>query len=238
MMQFVSWLALNPQGIADRAKGSGTAQTGLTLLEPVALGSIGFMFVSVAGFAPWAFAGRALHHAVGEVGLYAACAMVVIGLSGAVLHRLIIGPGSCLRFYALFSVAFTAYSVGWMIGWMALRGNLGSLAGLLLGTVAMGWLLVRAFASRNEFLRVVAALFILNALGYFAGGWVEGQVAAPSANRLLGLSVTKQERMRVAMLLWGVCYGLGLGAGLGLAFFYCQSRARALLMQRDKTHEP
>jgi hypothetical protein len=49
--------------------------------------------------------------------------------------------------------------VGWTIGWMTLRGNIGSLAGLLLGTSAMGWLLVQAFDSRNEFLKVVAGLF-------------------------------------------------------------------------------
>ena len=51
-------------------------------------------------------------------------------------------------------------------------------------------------------------------------------------DRLLGFAVTKQERMKVAMLFWGVCYGLGFGAGLGLAFYYCQSRARVLLSQR------
>jgi hypothetical protein len=134
----VSWLALHAQEIADRLNRSSLAKPGLTLLESAALGSIGFMAVSVAGFAPWALAGRVLHHSVGEVGLYVACAVVFIGLSGAVLPRLIIGPGSLWRFYALFAVAFTAYSVGWIIGWMALRGNVGSLAGLLLGTATMG----------------------------------------------------------------------------------------------------
>jgi hypothetical protein len=136
---------------------------------------------------------------------------------------LIIGPGSVRRFYALFAIAFTAYSVGWIIGWMALRGNIGSLAGLLLGTGAMAWLLVRA---------------VPNTLGYFAGGWVESYVAGMRPDRLLGFAVTKQERMRLAMLLWGVCYGLGLGAGLGLAFYYCQSQARVLLGQGDQAQEP
>ena len=98
----------------------------------------------------------------------------------------------------------------------------------------MGWLLVQAFDSRDELLKVIAALFILNALGYFAGGWVEGHVAATRGDRLLGFAVTKQERMKVAMLLWGVCYGLGFGAGLGLALFYCQSRTRALLRRDSK----
>ena len=108
----VTWLALHPG-----ERGSGQAKRELTLLESIALGAIEFMFVSVAGFAPWAFAGKALHDAVGELGLYAACAPVFIGLSGVVLHRLIIGPGSFRRFYALFAVAFTTYSVGW-VNWL------------------------------------------------------------------------------------------------------------------------
>jgi hypothetical protein len=36
------------------------------------LGSIGFLFVSVPGFAPWSLAGRA-HEPVGEVELHAVC---------------------------------------------------------------------------------------------------------------------------------------------------------------------
>jgi hypothetical protein len=59
----MSWLALHPQEIADRVKRTGLTKPGFTLLESIAVGAIGFMFVSVAGFAPWAFAGKALHHA-------------------------------------------------------------------------------------------------------------------------------------------------------------------------------
>ena len=44
---------------------------------------------------------------------------------------------------------------------MALRGNVGSLAGLLLGTAAMGWLLVRAFDWCYELLKVVAVRQIM-----------------------------------------------------------------------------
>jgi hypothetical protein len=40
----------------------------------------------------------------------------------------------------------------------------------VIGTAALGWLLVRAFNSRNGPLNVVAALFVLNAVGYLAGG--------------------------------------------------------------------
>ncbi len=102
----------------------------------------------------------------------------------------------------------------------------------------MGWLLVRAFDSRNELLRIIAALFVLNSLGYFIGGWVEAHVAPIPGNRLIGFAVTKQNRMRAAMLLWGVCYGPGLGAGLRLAFYYCQSRARALMGQTGQANQP
>ncbi len=41
--------------------------------------------------------------------------------------------------------------------------------------------------------------------------------AATRGDRFLGFPMAKQERMRVAILLWGVRYGLELGAGLGLA---------------------
>lgn len=63
---------INPQAIADRARRKGAGQHTPGLFESVIRARIGFMFVSVAGFAPWALAGRALHEAVGEVELYAA----------------------------------------------------------------------------------------------------------------------------------------------------------------------
>lgn len=63
----------------------------------------------------------------------------------------------------------------------------------------------------------MAALFALNAGGFYAGSWVEGQLIID--HRLL------------AILLWAVCYGVGFGAGLGVAFWLCQRRVRALLAE-------
>ena len=207
----------------------GHCRCALSFNAALIRGAIGFAVVSVAGFAPWALAGRQIQQAIGEAGLYAVCAAVFIGLSGVVLHRLIIGPGSLGRFYALFGIAFSAYAIAWTAAWLALRGNLGGVIGLFAGTTLMGWILVRAFQAPAELLKVVAVLFVLNAIGYFGGGWLESNLANAAGFQVLGIRFEKPERMLVAMLLWGACYGLGLGAGLGLAFFYCQLQARALL---------
>jgi hypothetical protein len=230
----MSWLQLDPESIAGRARTGGT-QTGIPSLAASLLrGIIGFTLVSVAGFAPWAIGGRWFHRTIGEAGLYATCALVFIGLSGPLLHRLIIGPGSLARFYKLFAIVFAVYSVAWIVGWMSLRGHVGSVTGLLAGTAVMGWMLTRAFDANGAsvMMKVIAALFVLNSLGYFIGGWVEGNVAAWKEFSLFGVVLGKPARMTLAMLLWGVCYGAGFGAGLGLAFHLCQTGARALLLER------
>jgi hypothetical protein len=209
----MGWFQLDPESIAGRASAAGSPipSPGATIVR----GIVGFTVVSVAGFVPWAVLGRWLHQHVGEAGMYAVCALVFILLSGPMMHRLIMGPGSLSRFYKLFTVSFVAYSVAWIVGWMALRGHPGSVAGLLAGTAVMGWMLVSAFDARRETWKVIAALFALNAAGYFVGGVIEAALY--------------REHRLLAMLLWGASYGMGFGAGLGVAFYLCQSRARAIL---------
>jgi len=179
-------------------------------------GAIGGMVLSVAGFVPWAVTGRWLYRAVGEAGLYGVCALVFIGLSGPLLHRLLVGPHSLSRFYRLFAVSFSVYAAGWIAGWMALGGHAGSVLGLLAGALAMGWVLIKAFDLPGAFLRVVGALFGPTAAGYFLGGVVEGW--------LMGLADGSRAIAMGAMLSWGVFFGLGFGAGLGLALHWCQRR--------------
>jgi hypothetical protein len=209
----MSWFQLAPQDIAERARtaGSPIPSLGASIIR----GMLGFAVVSLAGFVPWAVFGKALRAQIGEAGLYIICAIVFIGLSAPAMHRLIIGPGSLGRFFKVFGISFAVYAVGWICGWMILRGHPGSLAGLFTGTVAMGLLLAAAFDAFDEVVKVIVALFVLNSLGYFVGGIFEGVLM--SVNPL------------VAKLQWGLCYGLGFGAGLGLAFHLCQKRARALL---------
>lgn len=217
---------LDPQSIAQRAQGTEPPSLGMSMLR----GIVGFTVVSVAGFAPWAIAGKWLHRHVGEAGMYVACAAVFIALTGPLLHRLILGAGSLGRFYKLFAVTFAAYSAAWIVGWMSLRGNLGSIAGLFAGTAIMGWMLTKAFDAGAQTLKVIAALFLLNTVGYFVGGWFE--VALPALHGSCALGLSRATRLTLGKLMWGVCYGIGLGAGLGVAFHLCQTEARRLLAGR------
>ncbi|MEZ0388828.1 MAG: hypothetical protein ACAI34_17270, partial [Verrucomicrobium sp.] len=120
----MSWFQLDPQRLAERTRSAG--------MQPPSLGAslwrgiIGFTLVSVAGFVPWAVFGRWFYRHIGEAGLYGVCALVFIGLSAPLMHRLIMGPGSMSRFFKLFSLSFAAYSVAWIGGWMALRDHPGS----------------------------------------------------------------------------------------------------------------
>ncbi|HEX7859427.1 MAG TPA: hypothetical protein VF773_03815 [Verrucomicrobiae bacterium] len=225
----MNWLQLDPENVARRARESFGAAKVPSAGKSVAIGVVGFTVLSVAGFLPWAAAGRWFYRNVGELGMYLACALVFIGLSGPLLHRLIIGPGSLRKFYAVFAVSFTVYSALWIAGWMLVRGHPGSVVGLLAGTAAMGWILARAFDAKAQLWKTIAALFVLNSVGYFVGGVVEGHVIGLKEFAPFGTAVSKRTQALIAKSLWGVFYGLGFGAGLGLAFYFVQERTRAFL---------
>jgi hypothetical protein len=115
---------------------------------------------------------------------------------------------------------------------MGLRGHLGSVVGLLAGTAAMGWMLASAFDARSAVLKVILALFVLNSIGYFAGGWIEATLMQPKQLSLFGSGLSRNTQALLAKLLWGVCYGVGFGAGLGLAFHLCQEGTRNALRSK------
>ena len=189
--------------------------------ESIIRGIIGCTIMSVAGFAPWALAGLWLAETIGEAGLYAVCALVFIGLSGPLLHRLVIGPHSMASFYKLFSVAFGAYAIAWTIGWMCVRGTRGSLVGFVAGTALMAIVLAVAFDGLRFVWKIFAALFVFNTVGYFAGEWVARAMASSPTHPIMD------------KLVWGVFYGIGLGAGLGLAFHYSQTDLRKRLREMN-----
>jgi hypothetical protein len=215
----MAWFELDPVSLSARRRPDDPASASAFAIR----GIIGFTLLSVAGFAPWAVAGGWFHNTIGEIGMYIACALTFIGLSGPLLHRLILGHGSLSRFYKLFGIAFTAYSIAWIAGWMTLRGHTGGIIGLLAGTALMALIFTRAFDAGSKFVLVTAVLFLANSAGYFIGGVVEGALA--------------KVNMLIAMLSWGVCYGIGFGAGLGLAFYFCQS-AVLKTMATEKSNTP
>jgi len=234
MLQFHSIImfGLDPQSVVTRVQTSGQTPHIPTLGESLVRGTVGFTIVSLGGFAPWVFAGQTFYRAVGEIGLYVACAVVFVVLSGLMLHRLIIGPGSLGRFYKVFTLAFLAYAVAWTIGWMVLRGHTGSVVGLLAGAIAMGAILAQTFAARNAMWKTIAVLFVGNAAGYFVGGWAHNVVLAMKETGVLGFVLDQPTRVALSKVVWGLFYGLGFGAGIGVALHLCQAEARRLIAAR------
>lgn len=220
---------LDPQSIATRAKSSAQPVHLPTLRESLLRSSLGFTLVSLGGFAPWVLAGPWFYRNLGEIGLYVACAAVIIGLSGGLLHRLIIGPGSLTRFYKIFSLAFIGYAVAWTIGWMAFRGVTGSVVGALAGIAVMGGVFAIGFAAGKEFLKVFALLLLANVVGYFVGEWFYNFVKTLKEGNATGLALSPATRAVLSKTMWGLCYGLGFGAGIGATFHLCQTKARSLL---------
>jgi len=224
---------LDPESIVARAKARKQPSRAPTLGESVVRGMIGFTMVSLAGFAPWVLAGRWFYRNIGELGLYAVCALAFVGLSGPLLHRLIIGPGSLSRCYKIFSLSFLAYAVVWTVAWMTLARTTGGVTagiiGGLGGIVLMGVLLSLGFKAPEAMLRIILALFVGNLLGYFIGEWTYNGVNALKEGNATGFVLERQTRSTLSKLTWGLCYGLGFGAGIGFAFHACQAKARKLL---------
>ena len=221
----MSWFQLDPSSLAARAEGTAVPSLGALVWR----GIWGFTLVSIAGFAPWGLFGRRFRFPGGELTMYLVCALVFLLLSGLLLHRLILGKGSLSRFYTLFTPAFALYSVAWIAGWMLVGGHAGSVVGLLSGTAIMGWMLAAAFDAKGQTLKVIAALFVLNSLGYFIGGVIKAAILNMPELTIVGITLAPHTQRTLALMQWGVCYGIGLGAGLGVAFHLCQRRARELL---------
>jgi hypothetical protein len=219
---------LDPQSIITRAKTTSQPVHLPTLGESITRGMIGFTLVSLGGFAPWVLAGGWFYRNTGELGLYAVCAVVFIGLSGVLLHRLILGPGSLSRFYQIFSLAFVGYAVAWTIGWMVFRGVTGSVVGALAGIAVMGGILAIGFDAGKEFLKIFAVLLLTNVAGYFIGEWAYNLVKALKEGNASGLVLEQSTRAMGSKAAWGLFYGVGFGAGIGWAFYLCQAKARSL----------
>ncbi len=200
----MKFLGLTPDAIA--ARNGGTLPPAPGLPRAVGFGGAGFAAVSTLAYGIWAW--RLMPE---SPAMYAVIALVYIGLGGAVLGRLVTGPGSWPRFALGFALVFLAYAVIWSAFWFGLGGKrYGDLWGALLGLAALVWLLRRAFGVTGGFSVLLAVLFVLHSAGYYAGGVLKGTY-----------------RGSTGMLLWGTAHGAGFGAGLGYALWRLQAAARA-----------
>lgn len=175
---------------------------------------LGFGAVSVGAFAVWAWGGAWLAGRFGELGLYAACSLVLIGGGGLVLSPLIIGPGALGRFCGLFALAFFLYAGVWTGSYFSLRSRSGELLAALLGPAILGMTLANAFATPGSLRKIVAVLCVTHGVGYFAGEYLYASIPGFAG-----------------MLLWGLAYGFAFGAGIGFTLFVCQTPIRLHLKQ-------
>ena len=81
-------------------------------------GALAFGAVSTLAYGIWAFG--LLPYGIG---MYAAIAVVYLGLGGLALAGLVAGQGVVPRVTALFAAAFLAYAVVWCVFWFGLRGK-------------------------------------------------------------------------------------------------------------------
>ena len=230
----MKWCGLYPEATLARIASSSANVRSLSLGESLHLGAAGFFLVSLAGFAPWLFAGRWLSHQLGEIGLYAVCAAVFISLAGMVLHQLIIGPGAMRRFYIVFAVAFLCYALCWCVCWFLLGGKAGEWFGSLVGSFAMASVFTKAFNSPKTLPQVHAALFTAHSTGYFLGDFLYDFNKTSNAVSLFGGLLQEHGRLAVGGFLWATAYGFGFGAGLGFALYFCQDEIRARLQAQQK----
>ncbi len=175
----------------------------------VVRGALGFCVPSLAVFGSWALAGKWMYRNLTEVGAYAVWALLFIGLSGIVLHRLLVKDRPLPWFQGVFTAAFLLYAVGWCAAWFALRNKAGEWVGSLTGTAAMAWVFARAFRPKQKLAPILTGLFAAHSAGYFIGGILFAAMGGG-----------------MGKILWGVCYGLGFGAGIGWALHLCQRPAQ------------
>jgi hypothetical protein len=163
--------------------------------------------VSLCVFATVAFAERWMYTHLGLLGAYLAWTALFILLGGAAIGSLAVGRWRLPRFYLLFGAAFFAYAVGWVGAYFFLRGAAGEWVGSLAGSLLMGIVLAVGFGAARSTLKLSAALFVANSVGYFIGSALYERLGGEAG-----------------MLLWGGVYGLCLGAGLGAVIHLAQAR--------------
>lgn len=166
-------------------------------------GGVSFAILSTIAYGIWAF--QLLPYGPG---MYAAIAVVYLGLGGLALGGLVAGRGAIPRVTALFALSFFAYALIWCAFWFGLRGkHHADLWGAAVGLAAMSALVRRAFGATEGALEAWAVLFACHTVGYTLGDELHAAFRGVSGR-----------------LLWGTAHGAGFGAGLGYLLATAQRR--------------
>jgi hypothetical protein len=216
------WFGLDGDSVAQRARTAGQQVQPPTLMESLVGGWMGFGLVSTIVVATVAFSEVQLYRRIGQIGAYSLWAGLFIVGAGVLLGRLIAGPGSRLRFFAAFALAFFLYASGYVAGHLGIPGVMGESIGLLVGATAMALTLCFAFGARKNLLEVALVLCAGSFAGYFLGRIVWGGLRG-KAGMVLG---------------FGIIYGVCLGFALGYALYACQSRLRELSPSGGSAADP
>ena len=178
----------------------------MTIGRSIAAGATGFTLASLAGYSIWAFAGRPLYRSIGELGMYAVCAVVFVLLGSFLLRPLTRQP--LPKFAAIFTTAFLSYAVAWCAAWFGAKGRAGEWLGSLAGSIAFCIVLAAWFNAWRALLLSSIVLFVAHSIGYFACSW--------------SYYTFRNDHAAIAKLAWGFFHGIGMGAGLGFAFYQVQ----------------
>jgi hypothetical protein len=147
-----------------------------------------------------------LRRSIGELGLYAVCAVVFLLLGSFLLRPLTRFPLG--KFATIFTTAFVAYAVAWCVGYFVVKGRPGEWAASLAGSVAFCLVLAAWFRAWRALPVSAVVLFITHSAGYFMGSWSHYSLLSGHG--------------AVARLAWGFFHGVGMGAGLGFSFYRMQ----------------
>ena len=171
-----------------------------------------FTLVALASFSAWAIGSRFFSS---EGQMYAACAIIFLGLGGLALL-----PGSGLPnlksrsgFCLLFALGFVAYSVIWSMCWFTFRDTFGEITGSFFGLLAIVAIIRKQLGSSSTLLTATAILFLWHSLGYYTGGQTY-QMLQGNGRFEITLPFDPKTTVTLARFSWGLFYGLGLGFGL------------------------
>ena len=182
-----------------------------------------FAVVSLAAFSVWAFGSKWFRPIGGEPTMYAAIAVVFMGLSGLLMYPLMNRPRPIWSFYRAFMPAFFAYAAIWSACWFGLGAGWGEWLGAALGGLAFVVLSAWHFENWRGGWWALAGFLVLHTLGYYLGGWSMGKLLVLARAGHLG-GLDRSQGVTLAKLSWGLAYGLGFGGGTGWVFGWLRDR--------------